>query len=496
MLTLPGRSMPVDIFYMSGPEKDYVMVAVRTVLHIHATEPEGDILVYLSCAEEIGIACLEIRKELMKDTALQEMNIVQLYPSMSLVQIQKAFEATPRKTGSRFTRKVVVTTDMAESSVAIDGIVYVVDTGVAKRKEYNPRTRLCCSMVSPISKAQASLRAHAAARKLPGKCFRLFTDKAFKELDDTAHPEMLRTEISSIVLTLKALGVEDLVHFDFVDPPAVETLMRAIENLNYIGFLDDSGALTSEGAIGATFPVEPQLAKMLLGSPKHRCSNEALSIAAMLSAGEVFFRRPKGSTAKAADEARNRFAHLDGDHLTLLNVFHAYKQQVQGGVDGPRFCSENFLNHRALGVADAAREQLKKCMEAQGLQMVSTDFQDKEYYPNIRRCIASGFFSQVGFLSRESANKEKSSGTYVTMRDKQEVALYPATCLKGKPDWVVYHELTFTSRRFLRTATQIKPEWLLDLAPKYYDLNSFPVGEVRLQLEKILAARQSTPIVA
>ncbi len=181
--------------------------------------------------------------------------------------------------------------------------------------------------MTAISQASANQRAGRAGRTRPGKCFRLFTQKAFtKELQEQTYPEMLRSNLGSVVLTLKKLGIDDLVHFDFMDPPAPETLMRALELLNYLGALNDDGDLTDLGATMAEFPLDPQLAKMLVSSPKFNCSNEVLSIVAMLSSPNIFMR-PKNAQ-RAADEAKARFSHVDGDHLTLLNAYYAWKVRI------------------------------------------------------------------------------------------------------------------------------------------------------------------------
>jgi pre-mRNA-splicing factor ATP-dependent RNA helicase DHX15/PRP43 len=274
------------------------------------------------------------------------------------------------------------------------------------------------------------------------------------------------------------------VHFDFLDPPSPEALMRAIETLINLSCLDaETGNITESGEAVTRFPLHPQLARMLIESPKHRCSNEALSIASMLATTSVFVRPDK--SMKTATEARSRFAHLDGDHLTLLNVFHAYKQNVQDGVGPARFCTENCLNTRGMMSAETIRERLKKTMEELGLQLVSTDFKDKEYYPNIRRCLLSGFFTQVAHLEK----KDEKTGQYFTMKDRQEVSLHHTTSLQHKPEWVVYHEYVMTSRGYLKTVTQIRGEWLLDIAPHYYDPAKLPECEARGLLEKMQARR-------
>lgn len=184
---------------------------------------------------------------------------------------------------------------------------------------------------------------------------------------------------------------------------------------------------------------------MLMISPKYNCSNEILSIVAMLSVPQVFVRPPEAR--KAADEAKDRFSHVDGDHLTLLNVYHAFKSNN----GDPKWCYENFLNHRAIKSADNVRSQLSKLMTKAGLKLVSTDFSSKDYYINIRKCLLEGFFMQVAHLER--------TGHYLTVKDNQIVALHPSTCLDGKPEWTLYNEFVLTTKNYIRTVTHVRGEW-------------------------------------
>jgi len=482
LLNIPGRTHPVEIFYTSEPERDYLEGAIRTVVQIHNSEPEGDVLIFLTGEEEIENACKALRKESMRYPDSGELVAVPLYSSLPPDQQQKIFEPPPKPKfkGGPSGRKVVVATNIAETSITIDGIVYVVDPGFSKQKVYNPRIRVESLLISPVSKASASQRSGRAGRTQPGKCFRLYTEKAFKaELSQQTFPEILRSNLGVVVLTLKKLGIEDLVHFDFLDPPAPETMMRALEMLNYLGCLNEEGDLTDSGDQAAEFPLDPQLAKMLIMSPEFKCSNEMLSMAAMLSVPMIFIR-PR-ECQKDADDAKGRFSHLDGDHLTLLNVFHAYKQYGAGGQDVGQFCYDNYINARSMRSAESVREQLKRTMERLNITMVSSDFHDKEYYPNIRKCLVSGFFMQVAHLEK--------SGHYLTIKDNQVVALHPSTILTHKPEWALYNEFVLTSKNFIRTVTQVRGEWLMEIAPQYYDISEFPKSEARTQLERIGAKR-------
>jgi pre-mRNA-splicing factor ATP-dependent RNA helicase DHX15/PRP43 len=475
LLKVPGRTYPVEIFYTPEPERDYLEAAIRTVLQIHQCEGPGDILVFLTGEQEIEDACYKIQAEASSFSPdLGKLVAVPLYSSLPPAQQQRIFSAPPPPTvpGGAPGRKVVVATNIAETSITIDGIVYVIDPGFSKQKVYNPRIRVESLLVSPISKASASQRSGRAGRTRPGKCFRLYTEKSYhKDLQEQTYPEILRSNLSMVVLTLKKLNIDDLVHFDFMDPPAPETLMRALEELNYLGALDDEGELTAIGRLMADFPLEPQLSRMLIASADYGCSNEVLSITALLSVQQIF-SRPRDH-AKAADEAKAKFAHVDGDHLTLLNAYHAYKQAKED----KDWCWEHFLDTRALKAADNVRNQLEGIMRRVGIPMKSSDFTSKEYYPNIRKALATGFFMQVAHLEK--------TGNYLTVKDNQLVGLHPSTVLDHKPEFVLYNEFVLTSKNFIRTVTSIRGEWLIELAPHYYDLSNFPKGETYRTLERL-----------
>jgi pre-mRNA-splicing factor ATP-dependent RNA helicase DHX15/PRP43 len=459
LLAVPGRTHPVEIFYTPEAERDYVEAAVRTVLQIHATEPEGDILLFLTGEEEIEDACRRIGlevDEMIRESDAGPMVVYPLYGTLPPQQQQRIFEKAPAplRKGGRPGRKCIVSTNIAETSLTIDGIVYVVDPGFSKQKIYNPRSRVESLLVSPISKASAQQRAGRAGRTRPGKCFRLYTEKAFKkELIEQTYPEILRSNLSNTVLELKKLGVEDLVHFDLMDPPAPETMMRALEELNYLACLDDDGELTTLGALASEFPLDPSLAVMLITSPEFYCSNEILSITSLLSVPQIWVR--PNSSRKRADEMKRQFAHPDGDHLTLLNAYHAFKGAENRGEDVKKWCHEHFLSFRHLSSADNVRNQLLRIMESHGLELMSTPFNDKNYYVNIRRALVSGFFMQVAM--RESTN----SKVYKTIKDNQLVMIHPSTVLDNPYEWVLYNEFVLTSKQYVRTVTNIRPEWLL-----------------------------------
>ncbi|GMI17832.1 hypothetical protein TrLO_g14158 [Triparma laevis f. longispina] len=472
LMKVPGRTHPVEIFYTQAPERNYVEAAVRTALQIHQCEGPGDILVFLTGEAEIEESCKQMRETAASfPSNVGELVVYPLYSSLPPAAQKKIFNAAPpaKVAGGVPGRKVVVSTNIAETSLTIDGIVYVVDPGFSKQKIFNPRARVESLLVSPISQASAKQRAGRAGRTQPGKCFRLYTEISFKnDLQSTTYPEILRSKMSSVVLTLKKLQIDDLVHFDFLDPPAPETLMRALELLNYHGALDDEGDMTDIGYKMAEMPLDPQLAKLLLVAPEYNCSNEILSIVACLSVPGVFMR-PK-EQAKLADEAKAQFAVQDSDHCTLLNAYNAYLHEGTS-----QWCWDNFINERSMSSADNVRKQLVRIMKKLDLPLNSNDSKSPSYYTAVRQALTSAMFMQVAYLQR--------AGTYLTIKDNQNVMLHPSTDVQGKPQWVMYEEFVLTSKNYIRTCTTTQVDWLVSCAPHYYDLSNFPECEAKGELE-------------
>ena len=263
IFTIPGRTFPVEILYTREPETDYLDASLITVMQIHLNEPPGDILLFLTGQEEIDTAC-EILYERMKSMGpdVPELIILPVYSALPSEMQTRIFEPAPP--GSR---KVVIATNIAETSLTIDGIYYVVDPGFVKQKVYNSKTGMDSLVVTPISQAQAKQRAGRAGRTGPGKTYRLYTERAYRdEMLATPVPEIQRTNLASTVLQLKAMGINDLLNFDFMDAPPVESLIMALEQLHSLSALDDEGLLTRLGRRMAEFPLEPSLSKMLIMS--------------------------------------------------------------------------------------------------------------------------------------------------------------------------------------------------------------------------------------
>ncbi|PAV75986.1 hypothetical protein WR25_00399 isoform A [Diploscapter pachys] len=361
---IPGRRFPVDIYYTQAPEADYLDATIVTVMQIHLTQPmPGDILVFLTGQEEIeSVMEALIEKTKMLGKKIKELIVLPIYANLPSDLQAKIFEPTPPNA-----RKVILATNIAETSVTIDGIVYVIDPGFSKQNSFDARSGVEHLHVVTISKAAANQRAGRAGRTGPGKCFRLYTAWAYKhELEDQPIPEIQRTNLGNVVLMLKSLGIHDLVHFDFLDPPPQETLVIALEQLYALGALNHRGELTKLGRRMAEFPCDPCMSKMIIASEKYECSEEIVTIASMLSVNAAVFYRPKAMIIHA-DSARKGFWSQYGDHLTLLNVYNKWKETNYS----QQWCMENFVQHRTMRRAYDVREQLVGLLERVEIEPVS-----------------------------------------------------------------------------------------------------------------------------
>ncbi|EQB50697.1 helicase associated domain-containing protein [Colletotrichum gloeosporioides Cg-14] len=448
IFTIPGRTFPVEVLYSREPESDYLDAALVTVMQIHLTEPPGDILLFLTGQEEIDTSC-EILYERMKALGpnVPELIILPVYSALPNEMQSRIFDPAPPGC-----RKVVIATNIAETSITIDNIYFVVDPGFVKQNAYDPKLGMDSLVVTPISQAQANQRAGRAGRTGPGKCFRLYTEAAYQsEMLPTTIPEIQRQNLSHVILMLKAMGINDLLHFDFMDPPPINTMLTALEELYALSALDDEGLLTRLGRKMADFPMEPSLAKVLIISVDMHCSAEMLIIVAMLNLPNVFYR-PKEKQSQA-DQKKAKFHDPHGDHLTLLNVYNSWKQS---GYSAP-WCFENFIQARSMKRAKDVHDQLVKIMDRYRHPVASCGRNTQI----VRQALCSGFF-------RNAARKDPQEG-YKTLIEGTPVYLHPSSALFGKQaEWVIYHTLVLTTKEYMHCTTSIEPKWLVDAAPTFF----------------------------
>eukprot|EP00403_Amphidinium_massartii_P006124 CAMPEP_0178378190 /NCGR_PEP_ID=MMETSP0689_2-20121128/4302_1 /TAXON_ID=160604 /ORGANISM="Amphidinium massartii, Strain CS-259" /LENGTH=1033 /DNA_ID=CAMNT_0019998259 /DNA_START=10 /DNA_END=3111 /DNA_ORIENTATION=+ len=467
IFNIPGRRYPVDIHYTKAPEANYLDAVVITILQIHLTQSLGDVLVFFTGQQEIEEATDAIAfKTRGLGTQMGELIVLPIYATLPTDLQAKIFEPTPDGA-----RKVVLATNIAETSITIDNIVFVIDPGFCKQNTFNPRSGMESLKVNPISKASANQRAGRAGRVKPGKCFRLYTKWSFEhELDDDNAPEIQRSNLGHVVLMLKSIGIDDLLHFDFMDPPPPETLMKALEMLYALSALNENGELTKVGKRMSEFPMDPMMSKMLITSEKYKCVDEAITICGMMGVDGAVFYRPRDK-AIHADNARKNFHKLGGDHLTLLNVYN----QWQDTDFSLNWCMENYVQNRSMKRARDIREQLVDMIEKVELELTS-NINDID---GIRKAILAGFFYNTARLRKD--------GTYVTVKHPHTVEIHPTSALFGQtPKLVCYHELVLTTKEYMRGVIDVKPEWLMEVAPHYY--SSKDLGDFKGKMPKTVGA--------
>ncbi|KAI8584118.1 hypothetical protein K450DRAFT_218231 [Umbelopsis ramanniana AG] len=448
IMYVSGRLFPVKVYNTIEPQSDYLDAALVTIFQIHMRRPKGDILVFLTGQEEI-----ETLTALLTEYAGQLPSNVQallpcpLFAALPPAQQQKVFEPAPHNT-----RKVVLATNIAETSITISGIRYVIDCGVAKVRGFNAKIGVESLLVHPISKSSARQRMGRAGREAAGFCYRLYTEPSFGSLEENTIPEIKRCNLAAAVLNLKAAGVNDVLHFDYMDRPSRTSLSRALEQLYSLSAIDDKGTLTQEGNQMAEFPLDPVFSKVLIQSQQYECTSEVISIISLLSVDSVFFTPPDKRDNVA--EAKKRFVHPDGDHLTLLNVLKSY-WEVKGDKE---WCRENFINMRNIKIVLDVRNQLIQFCTRMGIVSSTSAGNETD---NILKSFLSGFFQNTALLQPD--------GTYKSVVGGQTISIHPGSSMFGKRvEAIMYNELVFTTKQYVRGVSTVQGAWLPMAAPKYF----------------------------
>uniref|UniRef100_A0A915Q4W7 RNA helicase n=1 Tax=Setaria digitata TaxID=48799 RepID=A0A915Q4W7_9BILA len=432
ILSVEGQTHPVTVYYTKNPVPDYIQKAVETVLDIHKNEQPGDVLVFLTGQDEVESVSkqlIEAAKDLKK-TKIDKLWIVPMYGSLPGSEQLKAFDSTPHGT-----RKIVIATNIAETSVTIPGIVYVVDCGFVKLRVMNPENYLESLMKLPVSQASAQQRAGRAGRIRPGKCYRLYPQEEFDKLLVNTVPEMQRLNLAGVILLLKALGIHNVLRFNYLSPPPSFAMVEGLQLLYCLGALSKDGLLTNPlGIQMAEFPLPPQHSRALLCSGELGCSEEIAAIIAMLQVQDVFVIPSRG--------------------------------RHQANRSSKQWCVNHFLNYRCLRRAEAIRDQLLNYLRHHDVPIKSC----KEYgeLKSILYCLVKGFFAQVAFYHF--------SGDYVTVRNEHHFKVYKGSAImyrKEFPKWVLFTEVLQDT---IRDISVIEPEWLYQLVPEYYEFGTCTVS--------------------
>nr|XP_046173656.1 ATP-dependent RNA helicase DQX1-like [Oncorhynchus gorbuscha] len=485
------RRAPVvmETVYRDPGGRESAAAACYMVLDLHRRGEEGDVMVFLSSAQEIDECGSLLEKESVAlSPQLGTLRVLHLHAGLGGAT-QRVYEAEPDRPsgdtgGSRegARRRVILTDTLGEASFSLSGVRYVIDTGMQLKTVYNPQIRADSQVLRPISRQQADMRTQRVNSDLPGLCLRLYPQALYEEgMAETRSPGVVEENLSHLVLLLKRLDIADMGQCKFLDRPAPEALMQALEDLDYLAALDDDGNLSEVGIIMSELPLEPSLAKALIAACEFDCVNELLTIAAMLTASPCFVT-PTPQREEAAATHRRPLLHNEGDHLTLINIYNAYIQHNEDDA----WCTTNFLNPAALRLAVVIRAELLEVMQRIELPVSPPSFGCQDNCTNIKRALISGFFLKV-------AHDVDGSGNYLLLTHRHVAHLHPFSsylCRRPRlnpPSWVLYHEFTISHDNCICTASEVHPNMLVELAPLYY-LGNLPSSEGR---DLLMELRQS-----
>ena len=464
-LEVEGRTYPTEIFNTKVAQADYLNSSLNSILQIHFREERGDILVFLTGQEDIEeLESMLKEKQEAFPLEADKLVVCPIYAALPSHLQLKVFESTPPKH-----RKVVLATNIAETSLTIDGIKYVVDCGLVKLRSFNPNKALESLFVHPVSKSSAIQRAGRAGRQSKGKCFRLYTKETFENLELYQTPEVLRTDLASTILQLKAIGVQNVTDFAFIDKPKEDSLAVSLEELTVLGALDETNKLTELGREMAELPLNPAYARLLILSANERysCSEQILSIVALINTENLFYV-PKDEKTNF-EQMLKKFKYPNSDHLTKLNILNKYLVSK----NRKDFCKQNYINKKSIQRTLQIREQLAEYLtailqrrkhskelpskkvkkETNGSIREGKSFQPTMDFETdkVVQCMAEGLRLKMAKLN--------SNGSYTLSRSNQTSSIHPESVLshniKYKPENIVYSEVVITKKTYLRDITEI-----------------------------------------
>jgi ATP-dependent RNA helicase DDX35 len=473
IVSVEGRYYPIEISYLSEPCDNYVKASVTTAFAIHMTQEEndGDILIFLTGQDEVDEAVSALidkasdLKSFKQTRNLKKLWILPLYGSLPTNEQLKVFERTPRNT-----RKIIVSTNIAETSLTIQGIVFVVDCGFMKLKAYDSRLGSESLITVAVSKSSANQRAGRAGRYRSGKAFRLYPESEYSKLKEYTPPEMQRCDLTSVIIQLKALGIDNICKFDFLSPPPSKNLINSLELLHALGALDHNSKLSPPlGFQMAEFPLHPTHSKALLASEAFGCAQEIITIIALLQVQHVF-NTPSGRKMQA-DKAKLKFTCIEGDHLTLLNVYKTFINKYNKNKKGlANWCQNNYLNYKSLLRAMQIRAQLSSILRKFRIKIDST-CEDKT--EPILKCLCVAFFS--------NAAKAHYSGDYRHLKSDLPLKVHPSSVInllmsnvdQPPPRFIIYNDIVQSKTCYLvRDISVIDCNWLHELVPNYYEFGT------------------------
>lgn len=464
IVEVSGRTYPVEVRYRpvtdpddpsADPDRDQVQAIVDAVDELGREGP-GDVLVFLSGEREIRDTADALTKHFTRQRGTTE--VVPLYARLSSAEQHRVFQ--PHRG-----RRVVLATNVAETSLTVPGIKYVVDPGTARISRYSHRLKVQRLPIEPVSQASANQRKGRCGRVSEGVCVRLYSEEDFESRPEFTEPEILRTNLASVILQMTALGLGDIAAFPFVEPPDRRNVKAGVDLLHELGAMDPAEKdprkrLTELGRRLAQLPVDPRLGRMILEADRNGCVREVLIIAAALSIQDP--RERPADNQQAADERHRRFADPGSDFLAYLNLWnHLREQQAElSGSAFRRMCKNEFLHYLRIREWQDLHGQLKQVAKSLGVTLNTADAPPDR----IHTSLLAGLLSHIGLMDVDKKDKQRRGQEYLGARGAK-FAVFPGSSLfKKPPRWVMSAELVETSRLWGRINARIEPEWVEPLA--------------------------------
>ena len=478
---IPGRLHPVSIHYTFTDETfdpaktSYLSRVEQVVMDTHLDKGVGDILVFLTGQQEIESMCNKLFKAAERidyeyDVQCKEvvgLAILPLYGSLPTEQQQRIF-----KQHDKGVRRVIVSTNIAATSVTVDGVVYVIDSGYVKQLSFNPRTGLDVLAVVPISKSEAEQRAGRAGRTEPGQCHRLYSQSFYQSMIENTVPEIQRASLSSVILDFKCMAITNVIEFDYLDPPEERMIAEALKQLYYFEAIDDKGHVTELGRQLVQFPLQPSLARAVIKSKSLDCAEAVLPIVAMLSVENVFIRPNTKKEGEEAMEAHRILQEAGGGTSDYATLLATYKLSLEAS-NQRKWCRDHYIHWRSLKTAHSIVSQLKSIVNKQEIKRGRDEEVSTPLSERVRQSLCYGLFCNTARLA-------PSKRSFRTMDGHSTIAyIHPGSALFGcedSLDWIIYHEIVDTAKTYLRTICPVRYGWVKDLLPRLHEVDAYKLS--------------------
>lgn len=469
ILEMEGRCFDVDVKYLEVPGEKRVEEAVTNAVRLHLHEGIGEILVFLTGSEECEQAVQrtsQVLEQLINDgREVPAAAVYALYGAQSSEDQSRIFEPLDEDI-----RKIIFSTNIAETSLTIDNVGYVIDCGWVKQKVYHPKTGMDCLVVVPISKVQAVQRKGRAGRTRPGKCLRMYSEKFFNsQMPDQSTPEILRVNLTSLTLTLKCIGVDDVLGFDYLERPEDELLEEALKHLHLLNALDDDGKASPFGRELCKLPMEPHFSKALLVARALGAESDVLAVVALLSSERLFVPPPRMHQQRMEDyeSAFQKLSKPQGDHATMASV---YREWINRG-KSEQWARKNFLNARALRQAEQISIQISQLLSSLNSGTVHDQLKHDQIYSLASQAKSLPYVDKLcmslasAFFFNAARKLNPAGDEYMLLGSGTIVSLDPSSAFVAQnhfPDYIIFSELAGSGsvRGTMRTCSYSKEEWV------------------------------------